>query len=149
MRGQFRADLGGVSVNGLLAAQDQAHVPQRPDRAGQRVGGGPGVRAGEGPVSQQDSLVAAPRDALAHGGLCLERPHGQGGHAPLRKLLLQCDGRLDRVGVQRVQDAGHALADEGAALGVNAHLGGVRDVLDADDDVHGNPPVELERAEGN
>jgi hypothetical protein len=48
-------------------------------------------------------------------------------------------GGLQRVLVNRIDDALHALADEGIGLRVDADLGALGDLLDANDDVHWLP----------
>ena len=52
--GRLRADLGGVAVDRLPAAEDEIGRAQMLDRARERVASGQRVGAGEGAVGEQD-----------------------------------------------------------------------------------------------
>jgi hypothetical protein len=134
--GHAGAHLPRVAVDGLAAHQDQVRPTQLADPRRQGEGGGQGIRAGEGPVAQEHRLVRAQTDGLAQGGLHLGRPHGEHGQLAA-VLLLQAHPFLQGVGVEGVDDRGHPLAHQGVGLGIDAHVGGVRNLLDADHDVQG------------
>ena len=55
-------------------------------------------------------------------------------------LLNELESGFDGVLIKRVDDAGYALPDEGVGLRVDADLGGVRHLLDRNDDVHSHCP---------
>ena len=82
----------------------------------------------KGAVSAQDGPVGACGQALAQGGLCRGRPHGD--EAQLGAvLLLDGQGGGEGVAVQGVQNGGYAGPDEVARLGVHPHLVHVRDLF--------------------
>ena len=139
MLGDLRPHLAGVSVNGLLAAEDDVKGPlvfllQRLDGGGDDLGGGQGIRAAEDPVCDEVRLVSAHSQTLPQGVLGLGDAHGDDRHLAAR-LILQAEGDLQSVGIKGIDDGRHALTDEGMLHRVDFNLGGVRHLLDADQNV--------------
>ena len=82
--GDLRRDLGGVAVDRLHAGDDHVVAAAAeqlaldpPDRAGERVGGGAGVGAGEGAVGQEDRLARHAGEAVDEDLAGLGRAHGE------------------------------------------------------------------------
>src|ERR1035437_5696749 len=119
--GRLRADLGGITVDGLAAAQDQVELTELADGALEDVGGGEGVRAGELAVRQQDDLVGSAEEAVAQnvGGLGRShRDHGDRAAGP----LLDVESHLEGVEVLGIEDRRQGATIHGAVFG--HHLAG-------------------------
>src|SRR5450759_1273044 len=114
--GRLRADLGGVAVDGLAAAQDEVELTELLDSALEDVGGGEGVRTGELAVRQQDDFVGSAEEAVAQdvGGLGRShRDHGDRAAGP----VLDLERHLKGVEVLGIEDRGQGATVHGAVFG--------------------------------
>ena len=145
--GHDGADRVALAVVGLLAEQDEVRALLG-QRLRERVARAVDVGAGERLVGEVQRAVGAERDGLverAHGGL---RAHRDGDDLVDvdGATLLELHGRLDGVGVERVQVL-LTRAVQSAGRGIDALLdGGVRHLFDEDADLHGLGPPSTERA---
>ena len=133
--GDLRADLGGVAVDRLAAAEHEVGGAELLDRAGERVARGQRVGAGERPVGEQDDLVGAAVQRLAQHLGRGRRAHGEHGHAAA-VAVLEAQRLFEGVQVFGVEDRRQRRPVDGAVVfhGLAGHVGGVRDLLDQDDD---------------
>ena len=140
MLGDLGAHLGGVAVDGLLAAEDHVEfalgVLHLPDGLGEDVAGGQGVRPAEGPVGEEIGLVRGDGQAFPQGGLRLGGSHAQHHDLGVGVVVLDAGGRLQGVAVKGVDDAGHAVPDQSVGLRIDLDLVGVRDLLYTYQNVH-------------
>ncbi len=141
--GDAGADLGGVAVDGLLAAKHQIdrHVAvDLSDGCRQGKAGGQGVGAGKRPVGYQNGIVGAEGNRLAQGRFRLGRSHAQ--HRDMAAVGILHPQRLfQSKQVIGVDDGRHALAHDGVGHRVHADLRAVRHLFDTDDNVHGHYPL--------
>ena len=136
MVGDAGADLGRVAVGRLLAEEEQVHGTELPDRERERVAGRPGVRAAELAAADQDAVRGAAGEGLADRGLGLGRTHCDDSDGGAGDGVLEAQGDLEGVLVERVDDGGDTGAVEPVGRAVDGHLVRVGDLLDADDDLH-------------
>ena len=135
---QHARDLAVVAPHPLLPAQDEVDGREGPDRGGERARRAERVGGVERGVLDVDGGVRAHGEARAQGGL---RPLGTGGDEDdlAAALLLDPQRLLDRELVVGGDDpVGHVRLGDGGAGGrdLDPRLG-VRDLLHADDDLHG------------
>ena len=126
--GNLRTDLGGVTVDGLAAGDDEV-VFDDAECAGQCVGGGERVSAGELAVGEEDGAVGTHSHSLAEDGLGLRRSHRDDGDV-CAKLVFQLEGHFEAALIVRVHNARHTVANQRARYGVDLDFGGVRNLLD-------------------
>ena len=129
------ADLGGISVNGLLAAQDQIRNTDSFHGLDKGVGSGPGIGAGKGPVGNKNSGIGTAGNGLPQYLFRLGWPHGQGCH-PAALFLLDPDRLFQGMPVKRVHDRGHTFPGHGIGVRIKPDVFGVRHLLYTDDDFH-------------
>ena len=132
--GNLRAYLCGVAVDGLTAGDDQIE-PDLLQRRGDDGGGGIGVGAAELTGGQQIGLIRAHGQRFPQSHIRLGRAHAHHGNGAAH-LLAQPQRGLQTGLVVMVDDAGHALADQGVGLGIQLYLGGIGNLLDANNDLH-------------
>lgn len=80
MLGDGRANLSGIAVGGLLAAEDEIKVANALDGLRKGVAGGEHVRAAQTAVREHIALVRAHHIGFLHHGLRLRRAHGADRH---------------------------------------------------------------------
>jgi hypothetical protein len=147
--GRLGADLGGVAIDGLPAAQDQVGPAQLAHGLGQRVAGGQRVGPGERLVGQQHDLVGAAEQRLAqhlHGS---RRAHRQHGHPPA-VAFLQAQRLFEGVQVFGVEDGRQRRPVDRPVLlhGLAGHVGRVGNLLDQDDDAQAQASLLVVAAAG-
>ena len=134
------ADLRRVAVDRLLAGEDD--VGRAPgfadlaDRLSERVARRQSIGAGEEAVGEQHPAVRAEGQRLAQGVLGRRRSHRQHRHFAA-VLVAQPQRRLQREKIIGVDDRRHALAHDRVGDGMDADLRRVRNLLDANDEMHG------------
>ena len=134
--GELRGHRTRRAIGALGAADDEVEGLTL-DGGGERPRGAERVGVLELGIGHQDSAVRA------HGQCPPDRLEGPGrahrdDHDLAAILLDQLEPGFDRVLVARVEDQVHPLPDE--PLGLRVELAGsvgIRDLLDADEDVHG------------
>ena len=140
MLGQLGTHLGGVAVDGLLAAENGVELALQLlhllHGVVQNVAGGQGVGAAEGPAGHQVRLVGGNGQALLQSGGGLRGSHGQHHDLGVGVLVLDPGGSLQGIAVEGVDNAGNAVTDEGVLHRVDLDLCGVRHLLDTDENVH-------------
>ena len=135
--GNRRADLRGIAVGSLLAAEDQVKIAHGLNGLGERVAGGQHVCAAQTAIGKDIALVRAHHIRLAHDGLRLRRAHRAHNHLAANRLA-QTERSFQRVQIVRVHFALDAVALEYAGLFIHLHLVGGRHLLDAYEDIHDN-----------
>jgi len=136
--GDAGADLGGVPVYGLLAAEDDGNLflrVQPEDGFGQDVAGGKGVRTAEHPVGQEHCTVHTQGQRLSQSRLSIGGAHGDGAHGKAEGVL-QTQALLQGVGVVGVYDERDPLSYQGVSNRVYLYLRRVRYLLDTGDYLH-------------
>ena len=113
--GDLGADLGGIAVDGLTAAEDDVLGADADlvDGSGQDLGGGEGVGTAELTGGNQHAAVSAAGHQLTQHALCRRRAHGDDDDFAAG-LILQLQGSLDGVQVVGVGDGGHGSTVHGA-----------------------------------
>ena len=141
--GDAGPDLCGIAVDCLLAGEYQVRAPiggsDLADGGGERVGRRQRVGAGEGAIREQDRTVEAERQSLAQAVLGRRRPHGEDGDLAAESVA-QPQGLLEREQIVGVDDRRHPLAHNRVGHGMDTDLRRIRNLLDADDDVHAGAP---------
>ena len=133
--GNAGSHLGSVAVNCLLAAENQIHRSHFFDRRGQRIGRRQSIRAAKSSVADQHRFVRTHGQTFFQGVGSLRGPHRNNAHlAPM--LFFQLQGNLHRNLVKRIDNAGHAFADERVLDRVDLNFRCVRHLLDTDHDFH-------------
>jgi len=135
---QLGADLRGVAVGGLFAADDQIDVARDAHALRKRVRSRQHVGPAEAAVREHDAAVGAHHERLADHRLRLRRPHGERGHRRA-VLLLEPQRGFERVEVEGVHLRLHAVPFEHAGLLVDFDLRRAGHLLDADQNIHNNP----------
>lgn len=137
--------LGGIAVNGLLAAEDDADLVagllgDPLDGGGQYVAGGEGVGAAEAAVGAEDRLIGAHGQRLLEGGFGIGRSHGER-HRREAVAVLDPQPLFQGVGVIGVDDERDTLPHEGVGYRIDLDLGGIRNLFDAGNGEHAYPPA--------
>jgi hypothetical protein len=134
--GQQPRDLAVVAAHPLLTRQDQVHGSEPPNRRRQRPRGAQRVEPVEQRVLEVQRRIGPHREAVAKGRLRAVGPQAdEHDLAPLR--LLQAQRLLDRELVVGGDDPVDVRFGDRAALGGDLDAGlGVRNLLDANDDLH-------------
>ena len=132
--GDLGSHLGGVTVDGLAAGDDEVDI-HGAQGAGEGAAGGQRIGTAELAVGQQDGAVDTHGEGFAEDGLGLGQTHGDDGDVGT-VFVLQLQGVLKAALVVRVHNRGNALADERTGHGIDFHLGGVRHLLYANYNVH-------------
>ena len=103
------ADLGGVTVDGLTAAENDVLRADADliDGSSQDLGGSEGIGAAELAARNQDAAVSATGHQLAQHAFCRRRAHGNDDDFAAG-LIFQLQGSLNSVEVIRVGDGGHS-----------------------------------------
>ena len=102
----FRTHLGGIAIDGLLAAKDEIYITQFANGAGEGGGGGPGVGAGESTIAQQHGVVHSAGQCLPEGLVGLGRSHGENRDA-CAKAVLDLQGRFHGKKIEGIDDGFH------------------------------------------
>ena len=126
----LRADLRGITVDGLTAREDDVVGLDAVgvDRGGDDLGGRVRVGAAELTGGNQNALVDAHRHQLAQHALSRRRAHGES-HDLAAQLVLQSQSRLNGVQVIGVDDRLHGRTVQ-RAVRVHCHLaGGIGNLL--------------------
>src|SRR5699024_9208608 len=135
--GDLGADLGGIAVNGLAAAENDIVGADADlvDGGSQDLAGGEGVGTAELAAGHQHAAVSAASDQLAQHALGRGRAHGDDDDLAAG-LLFQLQGGLDGVQVIGVGDGGHGGAVH-RAVRLDGHFAlGIRDLFDTNDSFH-------------
>ena len=142
----LRADLGGVAVNGLTAAEDHVVLLNADvvDAGGDDLGGGEGVGAAELTAGDEDSLIAAHGQALMQHAGCGEGAHRNDDDLAVRVLVLDGKGGLNGVHIVGVGDGGHGGAVQGTVVLHSNAARSIGNLLDANNNLHSfRPPYFL------
>src|SRR5699024_2951145 len=91
--------------------------------------------------ADQVRFVSAFTDAFFQGIFRLFRPHGQHGDPALLVLIFHAGSHFQRISVKRAHNAGHAVPDQGVFDGVDLNRGGIRHLLDTNQNIHGSSSV--------
>ncbi len=138
--GDAGTDLRRVAVDRLLAGEDDVGrapgLADLADRLGERVARRQSVGAGEETVGEQHRAIGAERERLAQRILGRRRTHGEDRHFAAL-LVAQPQRRFEREQIIGVDDRRHALAHDRVGDRMDADLRRVRNLLDANDEVHG------------
>ena len=129
------ADLGGVAVGSLAAADDQVRTAQQPDALGEGIGGCQHIRPGEFAVGEDHSIVRAHHVGVPDHGLRLLGAHGQHGHGAAQ-LLPDTQSALQGKQVKGIGAGGSSHPLEISGLLVDLHLGAEGDLFHTHDDLH-------------
>ena len=129
IRRRCGACLGGVAIDRVAAEQQQVKIAYLLRGLGKGVGRGESVRAAEGAVREQVRLVAAEGESLFQHLFRLRGAHADRNDCRA-VLLLELDGGLDRVRVERIYHALHALAAQVPGLGIELDVVRVRHLFD-------------------
>ena len=129
--GQLRADLGGVAVDGLPAAEDDVRV-ELADRAGQDVAGGQRVAGGRPAVGDQDGPVGPADRATPQHVAGRRQAHRDDGHRAA-EAVADLQRHLQGVEVLGVEDRRQGGPVDRAVVlhGLAGDPLGVRHLLDA------------------
>ena len=134
------ADLGGVAVDGLLAAEDDVKLAFQLlhllDGLADDVAGGQGVGTTKGPVADQIRLVGRDSQGLLQHGLRLLGTHGEHHDLGGGVGILDPGRGFQGIAVKRIQDGGDACADQGIGDRVDLDFRRIRHLLDAYKHVH-------------
>ena len=128
------ADLGGITVDGLTASQDDVILLNAVgiDSGGNDLGGSVGVGAAELTGGDQNAFVHAHGHQLTQHALGGRRTHGER-HDLAAQLVLQSQSGLDSVQVIGVDDGLHGRTVQ-STIGIHGHLtGGIGDLLNSNE----------------
>ncbi len=131
------ADLGGVAVDGLTAAEDDVLGADADlvDGSSQNLGGSEGIGTAELTAGHQHAAVRAAGDQLTQHAFSRRGAHGDD-HDFAAGLIFQLQGSLHGVQVVGVGDGGHGGTVHGA-VGLDRYLAlGIRDLFDTNDCFH-------------
>ena len=124
----------GVAVGGLDAGEHQVVVAGLADGGGQDLGGVERAGAGDGVVGHEHGLGRTHGERRPQTGRLVPGGHGHEGDLAAAGLVDQLERHLDPVGVGLVQDELY-ITLEGEVSVQGAGIGGIRDLLHADDHV--------------
>ena len=119
-----------------MAASTRSYAVGPPDGGGQHLGGVERTGAVEGVVAHEDGLGRPHGEGLAEPADLAVRGHGHEGDLALPGLVDELQRHLDAVGIGLVEDE-LAVPLQGVIRVERAGIGGIRDLLDTDDHVHG------------
>ena len=132
------AHLGGITVDGLTAGQDDVILVHAVgvDAGGDDLGGSVSIGAAELTGGDEDALVHAHGHQITEHAFCGRGTHGEGHHLAAQ-LVLQGQSSLNGVQVIGVDDGLHGRTVQGA-IGVHCHLtGGIGNLLYCYKNFHG------------
>ena len=137
--GDAGADLRGVAVDGLLAAEHDVDLAEGVadllQRRREREGRGQRVGAGEEAVGEQNGAVGADGHGLSQGIAGHGRAHGEHGDLAAH-LVAPAQGLFQREQVIGVDDGRHALPHDRVGHRMDADLRRIWDLFDANDKMH-------------
>ena len=140
MLSNLGADLGGITVDGLLSTEDGIELAfylfHLPNRAGKDIAGGQRIRAAECTVGNEISLVGRDGQALLQRVLGLLGAHGHDHDLGVRTLVLDAGGSFEGIAVKGVDDAGDAVPNQGVLYGVDFNNRSIRNLLDTYKNIH-------------
>ena len=134
--GDLLGHRAGVAVGRLGGGQDQVGALDPLDGRGEHLGGVERAGALEGVVAHEDGLGRAHGERGAQAADLAVRRHGDEGDLTPAGRVDELERHLDAVGVGLVEDE-LAVPLQGVVRVEGTGLGGIRDLLDADDHVHG------------
>ena len=136
--GDLLGHRAGVAVARLGGGEDQVGALDPLDGGGQHLGGAQGIAAAEGRVADEDGLGGTHGERRAQTADLAVGGHRHEGDLAAAGGVDELEGHLDAVGVGLVEDE-LAVPLERFGFGIQrTRVGRVRDLLDADDDVHGD-----------
>ncbi len=131
MLGHFRADLGRVTIDRLLAANDQVKFADFANTGRQRIGGSQCISTAKCSITKEDGVIRSHGETFTQCFLALHRAHAEHGDAAA-KLIPQGQCHFQSMLVMWIDDARHTLAHQRICFWINFDLGCIRNLLDAD-----------------
>ena len=137
--GALGADLGGIAVDGLPAAEDEIVSPDGPHGLTEDIAGGQGIAGGGAAISQEDRPVSAAKQTVAEHIGRLGGAHAD--HSD-RSAVLAADfeGRFQGMEVFGVKNRRQRAAIDRSVLlhGLGRNIGRIRHLLDTNDTIVGH-----------
>ena len=140
--GELGADLGGVAVDGLAAAEDEIVLGDFAYGLGEDVGSGEGVGGGGAAVIEKDGAIGAAAEGFAEDFAGGEGSHGDDGDGAA-EAFADLEGGFEGVEVFGVEDGGQGGPIDRAVgfHGVAGDVGSVGNLLHTDNRVVGHETV--------
>ena len=120
----LRSDLSGITVNGLLAADDKVHILDLLHSRRKDTGGGKGIRAADGSVIDVNAEVSSQCICVQQNLLCVRRPHGQCNHFAAQ-LLPDLHALFNCKFIERIQNGGSLITNQSTGLRIDLDFHGV------------------------
>lgn len=134
------ADLAGIAVNGLLAAENDVKFLAGLFLHGTNTGGQDeascqSIRTAKSAVTDQACLIGPYRQAFPQSTDCLGRAHRRNSDLSAYRFL-QPHGHFQRIPIKRIDNAWNTVADQGVGNRINFDHSSIRNLLDANQNIH-------------